>query len=271
MNDLFAKGYAKEVSHEEMEGKHGEVWYLPHHPVINPQKEKVRIVFDCAAKYNGVSLNSRVLQGPDLANKLVGVLIRFRLEEVALMADIEAMFHQVKVSPCDQDVLRFLWWPEGDTTQKPQVCKMIVHLFGGTWSPSCCNYALHKMVKDHGDDFTESTKKTVLHNFYVDDCLKSIPTVEDATKLTMDLKELLKRGGFNLTKWLSNKKKVLDAVPEDDQSKRLKDLALDTPVVERALGVFWNVDEDTFSYKMTNKCKPLTKRGLRTEYPEFCI
>ena len=118
------------------------------------------------------------------------------------------------------------------------------------------------MVKDHGDDFTESTKKTVLRNFYVDDCLKSIPTVEDATKLTMDLKELLKRGGFNLTKWLSNKKKVLDAVPEDDQSKRLKDLALDTPVVERALGVFWNVDEDTFSYKMTNKCKPLTKRGL---------
>ena len=135
MNDLFAKGYAKEVSHEEMEGKHGEVWYLPHHPVINPQKEKVRIVFDCAAKYNGVSLNSRVLQGPDLANKLVGVLIRFRLEEVALMADIEAMFHQVKVSPCDQDVLRFLWWPEGDTTQKPQVCKMLVHLFGWNLEP----------------------------------------------------------------------------------------------------------------------------------------
>ena len=47
-------------------------WYLPHHPVVNPNKEKPRIVFDCAAQHLGVSLNSRVLQGLDLTHKLVG-------------------------------------------------------------------------------------------------------------------------------------------------------------------------------------------------------
>ena len=34
-------------------------------------------------------------QGPDLTNNLVGVLLRFQQDEVALMADIQAMFHQV--------------------------------------------------------------------------------------------------------------------------------------------------------------------------------
>ncbi|XDV23048.1 hypothetical protein PO909_027771 [Leuciscus waleckii] len=43
----------------------------------------------------GTSLNSQPLQGPDLTNLLVGVLTRFRKEPVVLMADIEAMFHQL--------------------------------------------------------------------------------------------------------------------------------------------------------------------------------
>ena len=108
MGDLLSKGYAVEVPVNELERK-DRVWYLPHHPVINPNKDKPRIVFDCAATYQGVSLNSKILQGPDLTNNLVGVLTRFRLHSVAFMGDIEAMFHQVKVEPSDQDVLLFLW------------------------------------------------------------------------------------------------------------------------------------------------------------------
>ena len=65
-------------------------------------------MFDCAATYKGVSLNSKILQGPDLTNNLVGVLTRFCLHSMAFMGDIEAMFHQVKVEASDQDVLRFL-------------------------------------------------------------------------------------------------------------------------------------------------------------------
>ena len=75
---------------------------------INPGK--VRVVFDCAAKFKDVSLNSRLLQGPDFMNSLVGVLMRFRQDHIALAADIEAMFHQVRVKDDDCDALRFLWW-----------------------------------------------------------------------------------------------------------------------------------------------------------------
>ena len=96
---LLEIGYAKEVPQEDLTRADGKVWYLPHHPVFNPRKpEKCRVVFDCAAKYGGLSLNDHIHQGPDLANKLVGVLLRFREGPLAFMADIEAMFHQVRVS-----------------------------------------------------------------------------------------------------------------------------------------------------------------------------
>ncbi|XP_042214600.1 proline-rich protein 36-like [Homarus americanus] len=79
---------------------------------IDLKPEKLRTVFDCAATYESVSLNSQVMQGSDLNNKLMGVLISFRQEKLALMADIEAMFHQVRVLPEHRDILHFLWWTD---------------------------------------------------------------------------------------------------------------------------------------------------------------
>lgn len=142
VTDYIEKGFAREVVSTEATGL-GRSWYLPHHPVVNENKPgKVRVVFDCAAKFQGVSLNSQLLQGPDLMNSLFGVLVRFRQENIALVADIEAMFHQVRVWEKDCDALRFLWWPGGDLTKSPKTYCMQVHLFGATSSPSCAAYAL---------------------------------------------------------------------------------------------------------------------------------
>ncbi|KAJ8027843.1 hypothetical protein HOLleu_29913 [Holothuria leucospilota] len=113
IDDYVSKGYARLVSHVmpnpvvrsgETEGidkssssyqEETVVWYLPHHPVTHPQKPgKLRVVFDCAARFKGQSLNDYLLQGPDNTNSLVGVLLRFRQHPLALVSDIEAMFHQ---------------------------------------------------------------------------------------------------------------------------------------------------------------------------------
>nr|VZI24609.1 unnamed protein product [Spirometra erinaceieuropaei] len=61
-------------------------WYLPHHPVVNPRKpEKIRVVFDCAAKCQGVSLNDNLYQGPDLNAKLLRCFCLWGLFSVNIM------------------------------------------------------------------------------------------------------------------------------------------------------------------------------------------
>ena len=86
---LRNKGYAEKAKMSNSKLK----WYL-YHPC---KPDKIRVVFDCAAVYQEVSLNQRVLQGPDLPNRLLGVLSRFRFGIIAIMGDIECMFYQLHV------------------------------------------------------------------------------------------------------------------------------------------------------------------------------
>ncbi len=265
MLDLLKKGHSEQVPEAAMGRNDGYVWYLPHHPVIHPRKPgKVRIVFDCAAKCRGISLNDTVLQGPDLTNRLVGVLLRFRLEPVGLMGDIEAMFHQVKVCPDDRDSLRYLWWEDGDPNKRVREHRMTAHLFGGVWSPSCANYALQRCATDHKEFFDRETVSTILHNFYVDDCLKSVPSDRDAIHLINQLEKLLELGGFRLTKWISNSRAVLQQIPNADQNKSVASIDLDESSLpaERALGVLWNTESDAFSFNSICLERPDTKRGM---------
>lgn len=262
MTDLEQKGYSQKVP-DEKKGESFPAWYLPHHAVTHPQKpEKVRSVFDCAAKYAGTSLNEQLLQGPDMTNNLVGVLTRFRQEPVAVMADIEKMFYQVHVQSKDSDYLRYLWWPEGDLLREPQEYQMKVHLFGAVSSPSCASFGLRKTAEDSRNDFAEETVETVKRNFYVDDCLKSTFTEQQAIQLVDELRSLLARGGFRLTKWLSNSKEVLKSVPESERAGSVKVLDLDHLPIERALGVHWDVQSDTLGFKITVRDRPATRRGI---------
>ena len=77
-NQYIANGHARKVL-TRIDPPPGKLWYLPHHPMFHPQKpNKVRVVFDCAARFRETSLNDQLLQGPDLTNNLTGVLLRFR-------------------------------------------------------------------------------------------------------------------------------------------------------------------------------------------------
>ena len=67
---------------------------------------KIRVVFDCSAQYANMSINTKLMSGTDLANQIVGVLLRFRKEHVAFMADIKSMFYQVLVPPHQRRLLR---------------------------------------------------------------------------------------------------------------------------------------------------------------------
>ena len=60
--------------------------------IYHPKKSTLHVVFDCGVTFNGTSLNSQFLQGPNLPSSLLGVLTRFRQEPGALMGVIQQMF-----------------------------------------------------------------------------------------------------------------------------------------------------------------------------------
>ena len=197
----------------------GKTWFIPHHGVYHPHKPgKICVVFDCSAKYKGKSLNDLLLKGPGLTNSLLGVLTRFRQEHVAVMVDIEVMFHQVKVPDTDRSYLRFLWWPNGDLSCALKEYQMSVHLFGAVSSPACASFALLKMAEDNSQHFSADVTSTVRRNFYVNDCLKSSASVEDANAHVSDLRSLQQRGGFRPMKWISSDQEVLETIPEPERT-----------------------------------------------------
>ena len=152
MAEIIQRGYAERVPVEDIHLNNGQVWYIPHHGVYHPKKpDKIRVVFDCSVEFGGECLNRRLLQGPDQTNNLVGVLCQFRQEPVAVICEIEGMFHQVHVNPEHRNFLHFLCWENGNFDSEPKEYRMTVHLFGATSSPGCANFALKKVASDYED------------------------------------------------------------------------------------------------------------------------
>ena len=265
LESVIQEGFAEKVPSEDLCRADGKVWYIPHHGVYHSKKpEKIRVVFDCSAQFQGMSLNSELLQGPDLTNNLVGILLRFRQDPVAVMGDVQSMFHQVRVPVEDRDFLRFLWWPGGNLAKGLEEYRMTVHLFGAVSSPSCVNFAMRRNGEDHQHEFSPEVVSTILKNFYVDDCLKSLPSSHESIKHVCDLRNLMNNGGFNLTKWVSNDRLVLESVPVEDRAKGTKELDLTCDALPggRALGVSWFVEADQFGFKVVIKDRPCTRRGI---------
>ena len=205
------------------------------------------------------------MSGPDLANQIVGVITRFRKEPVAVIGNIGFMFHQVLVPEKDRSLLRFLWWENHDTSRKILDFEMNVHVFGGTLSPSCCNYALKKTALDNESSYHPDVALTLKRNFYVDDLLKSVKDVSTAVKLIQDVSKMCSDGGFRLTKFISNELQVLSSIPTEDRGRGVKNVNISDEVdlpTEKALGICWNIEKDTFGFKTNLGEKPLTRRGM---------
>ena len=145
---------------------------------------------------------------------------------------------------------------------------MLVHLFSSTSSPSCENYTLKKTTDYNKEDFHVAAVETVKRNFYVEDFLCSVAAYKQAFRLAGQLHELLSKGGFRLTKWISNSRKVIISIPESEK-RTLSQGALpqqEFSVTERALGVQWNVQADTLSFKIASKEKLATRRATCQGY-----
>ncbi|KAG1713966.1 hypothetical protein GQR58_002026 [Nymphon striatum] len=220
---LLNKGFAEHVVEKTIPQA---VWYIPHHFV--PKKgNKIRIVYDCAAQVEGRSINTEVLQGPDLNNTLLGVLLRFRLYPFAAMGDIEAMYMQVKVPPSQRDLIRFLWCNSDGSNIKSY--RMTSHIFGGVWSPAAALFALQHCATFSND---KRVKGIILKSFYVDDMLASFQSLQKMKTVVNNVVEHLGGFGFNLRDILFN-------VSEVDRQSKIS--------FHGALGLKWHNSVDMLS------------------------
>ena len=182
MKKMIDNGYANKVP-KETNAKLGTSFYINYHGTRHPKKKKLRIVLNCSQEFNGESLHKHLIQVLLLTNDLTGVLLRFRQERIALTREIEGMFYQIRVNPEHRDLLRFLWWEGNDLSKDPTDYRMTVHLFGAMSPPSCANFALKRTEDDYEEEFGAQAANFIPHNFYVDDGLKLVSTVEEALNL----------------------------------------------------------------------------------------
>ena len=264
---MLERGHAEEVPSDEVSArKHtGRVWFLPHFAVYHPKKPtQIRVVFDSSAEFEGQSLNKELLAGPDMMNTLLGVLLRFRRERVGVMCDVEQMFHSFYVDPKDRDFLSFLWFKNNDPSLEIVEYRMLVHLFGNGPSPAIATYGLRRAADDGEENHGEEVKEFIHRNFYVDDGLASGRTVDEVIRLVRGAQAALADANLRLHKIVSNSVEVMEAIPADDRGKDVRDLDLrhDTLPAQRSLGVYWDLESDSFTFRISMKDKPFTRRGV---------
>ncbi|XP_055910928.1 uncharacterized protein LOC129945299 [Eupeodes corollae] len=246
IEEYLKKGYARKLNDYEVNNSKTRSWYLPIFPVLNPNKpDKLRIVWDAAAKVEGVSLNSCLITGPDDVPSLPSVLFRFREKKIAITGDIREMFHQVKILEDDKNAQRFLWRNIEDGNI--EVYQMQVMTFGSTCSPFCAQYIKNKNAKKFEMQFPRATK-AIIENHYVDDLLDSVDTEEEAIALVKDVIHIHKHAGFEIRNFVSNSSNVLNALQSkaSNANKSFTNYAQND--FEKLLGMWWSPSTDMFVY-----------------------
>ena len=251
MEDQLCRGVSRHVTEDELQrdrkaGK--KMWFLPHFAVKkDSETTPVRVVYDAKSRYQGHSLNDYLSKGENLNSELFNVALRFRENEVGIIADIRKMFQAVKIRPEDAKFHRYVFRENPD---KPiRVYELTTVTFGDKPSPAAAIVTLRHVVGQHapGD---EGLKKVVTDQFYMDDLSESVKDVNEALELKSKLTKTLEGGNFNIRKWQSNKKEVCDA--EEDTT------------TATVLGTKWNLSTDMLTVKAVKPLEDdvLTKRKI---------
>ena len=268
------QGIVEKVEKPES-GASTQVHYLPHHAIVRRDKEttKVRIVYDASAKSTGCSLNECLHKGPKFDQKILDILLRFRTYQTAVTADIEKAFLMVSVTEEDRDVLRFLWVTDV-TSDSPrvQVFRFSRVVFGVSSSPFLLNATLQHHLSQYSMSHPELVER-LLKSMYVDDVVSGARNEEQAEQLYKEAKEILKQGGFNLRKFVTNsntlqrKIDLQDGVnevqkpqssanvfhSEETYTKSTLGAAESTKSGEqKVLGVLWDVVKDELCFGFTD-------------------
>ena len=104
IEDMIERQVARKLTQTEVDNYRGPIHYISHHDVLKPDSKStpVKIVFNSSASYIGQVLNEYWAKGPDLLNNLLGILVRFRENEIGFIGDMKKMYHTVKTRTIEE-------------------------------------------------------------------------------------------------------------------------------------------------------------------------
>ena len=228
--------------------------YIPHHAVINPTKAttKIRIVYDASArtKPEHNSLNECMYRGPVLLQNLTGILLRFRLNKIALISDIEKAFLQISLQDDDKDVTRFFWIKNRnllDTENNVQTYRFCRVPFGIISSP----FLLAATIDHHLRKYDSGIAENIRANIYVDNVITGTTSVNKAMEFYNVSKQMFKEAAMILRDWMTNSQEVLNNIPIFDRANRKR---------MKILGLTWSVEDDNLSVVYHNNNNPIVSK-----------
>lgn len=249
IKDMEDRGVARKLSADEIKDWKGPVFYLSHLAVEQPKSQTtpVRIVFNSSQVYKGVSLNAFLAKGPDsFKSNLLGMLLRFRENQVVLYGDIKKMYNSVFLEELELHTHRFLW-RDLDPSRPPDVwCITRVNM--GDKPAGAIAIEAKDMTADLFRECHPKAAKFIKESAYVDDLIDSVESLECARDLAQGTDSILGKGGFKVKGWSFGGKGVPDASAE----------------AQKVLGVSWVASNDILVVEARLNFSP-KRRDIRTE------
>ncbi|GFV83146.1 reverse transcriptase domain-containing protein [Trichonephila clavipes] len=185
------------------------VFYLPHQAVFRQESltTKMRIVFDASSHEDGQpSLNDCIWSGRNLNPNIFHLIISFRLNTIAITADIERAFLQISLRDEDRDAVRFLFPDIRSNQTDPytfQVYRFKRVMFGVNVSPFLLSATIKHHIENYREQYPAATEMldTCL---YVDDVIIGADDISQALKVSKDAETIMKNASMKLRKWNSN-------------------------------------------------------------------
>ncbi|GFW69442.1 integrase catalytic domain-containing protein [Trichonephila clavipes] len=200
--------------------------------------------------------------GPRVQRDVYPILLSFRTFQIAVCADLEKMFRQIRISSEDTNWQRILWRDNPKETVKEY--RLTTVTYGTSCAPYLSTRTLTQLAFDERERYPLASFAT-LHHFYVDDLLSGTATEKEAVELVWQLKEMMRKGGFNLRKWQSNSETVIKEVAEN---KDLKKVQNDEEI--KILGIQWNPKSDFFSFSVPLLEERVSKIQTTIPSVEWC-
>jgi hypothetical protein len=176
-----------------------------------------------------------------------------------MSADVAKMYGQVWVHPDDRCLQRILWRKTPD--QPITTYKLNTVTYGTASAPFLATRCLQQLIADEAINYPGAAK-VARDGFYIGDLITGTDDIDSALSLQQDSIDMLKKGGFTLSKWSFDHPALLEYLPPEGVERKLL-LSFGNEDVIKTLGLLWNSTTDKLIFCVqVNQDNTSTKRSV---------